>query len=165
MADTPEIVKTMIIRAAPEAVFAFFTDPEKMKQWIGTDVELDARPGGVFRVVPNRTDVIRGRYLEISPPSRVVFTWGFEGEGQGLPAGASVVEITLRPVENGTELRLVHRALPQGIREAHATGWVHYLARIEVAAEGGAAGPDPLADPNVRHGTPASAPQTATGSG
>ncbi len=152
MADVPEIVKTMTIRATPEALFAFFTDPEKMKQWIGTDVELDARPGGVFRVVPNRADVIRGRYLEITPPSKVVFTWGFEGDGQALPVGASVVEITLRPVEGGTEVRLVHRALPDGIREAHAAGWSHYLARIAVAAEGGSPAPDPLADPNIRHG-------------
>jgi uncharacterized protein YndB with AHSA1/START domain len=152
MADSPEIVKVVTIRATPEALFAFFTDPAKMTQWIGTAVELDARPGGVFRIVPNRADVIRGRYLEVTPPSRVVFTWGFEGEGQGLPPGASVVEITLRPVDGGTEVRLVHRALPDGIREAHAAGWSHYIARITVAAEGGAAGPDPLADPNIRHG-------------
>ena len=154
MTDVPEIVKTVTIRATPEALFAFFTDPAKMKQWIGTEVELDARPGGVFRVVPNRADVIRGRYLEVTPPSRVVFTWGFEGDGQALPPGASVVEITLRPVDEGTEVRLVHRALPDGIREAHAVGWSHYVARIAVAAEGGDAGPDPLADPNIPHGSP-----------
>lgn len=154
MTDVPEIVKTVTIRATPEALFAFFIDPAKLKQWIGTEVELDARAGGVFRVVPNRTDVILGHYLEVTPPSRVVFTWGFEGDGQALPSGASVVEITLRAVEGGTELRLVHRALPDGIREAHAAGWAHYIGRIAVAGEGGDPGPDPLANPNVRHGAP-----------
>jgi uncharacterized protein YndB with AHSA1/START domain len=156
MADrpAPEIVKTVIIRAAPEALFAYFTDPTKMLEWIGTEVDLDPRPGGLFRVVPNRVDVIRGRYLEVTPPSKIVFTWGFEGDGQALPAGASVVEITLRPVDEGTELRLVHRALPDGIREAHAAGWSHYVARIALAAEGGEPEADPLADPNIRHGEP-----------
>jgi uncharacterized protein YndB with AHSA1/START domain len=153
MADSSELVKTVVIRASPETVFAFFTDPAKMLEWIGTEVELDPRPGGVFRVVPNRSDVVRGQYLEVTPPRKVVFSWGFEGASQALPPGASVVEITLRPVEQGTEVRLVHRALPDGIREAHADGWSHYLARIAIVAEGGAAGPDPLADPRVRHGT------------
>jgi uncharacterized protein YndB with AHSA1/START domain len=152
MANSPELVKTVVIRANPEVVFAFFTDPAKMLEWIGTEVELDPRPGGVFRVVPNRSDVVRGEYLEVAPPWKIVFTWGFEGASQALQPGASVVEITLRPVEQGTEVRLVHRALPDGIREAHAGGWSHYLARIAVVAEGGDAGPDPLADPRIRHG-------------
>lgn len=146
------VVKTMIVHAPPADVFAFFTDPEKMLQWIGTAVELDPRPGGIFRVVPNRVDVIRGTYLEVSPPWRVVFTWGFEGSGQALPAGGSVVEVTLRAVDVGTEIRLVHRALPNVVREDHAAGWAHYLARLATAAHGGSPGPDPLADPSIRHG-------------
>jgi uncharacterized protein YndB with AHSA1/START domain len=164
MTDVPEIVKTITIRAEPEAVFEFFTDAAKMAQWIGTEVELEPRVGGVFRVVPNRADVIRGRYLEVTPPVRVVFTWGFEGDGQALQPGASVVEITLRRVEGGTELTLVHRALPDGLREAHAAGWSHYVARIATAAEGGDPGTDPLADPNIRHGTstPASTSRGST---
>jgi uncharacterized protein YndB with AHSA1/START domain len=152
---SPEIVKTIFVRTTPERLFPFFTDPAKMLLWIGTEVELDARPGGMLRIVPNRVDVIRGTYLEITPPTRVVFTWGFEGPGQALPAGASVVEIVLRPVEGGTEVRLTHRALPDGIREAHAAGWTHYLDRIATAALGGVLGADPLADPSIRHGAPA----------
>ena len=150
--EPPPIVKTLIVRAPPEAVFPFFTDPRLMREWIGTEIELDPRPGGVFRVVPNRVDVIRGTYLEVTPPTRVVFTWGFEGDGQGVPPGASIVEITLRPVPEGTEVRLVHRSLPDVIREAHADGWSHYLARVRIAAERGDPGPDPLADPSVAHG-------------
>ena len=161
MTDSPELVKTVVIRAKPEEVFAFFTDPVKMREWIGTEVELDPRPGGIFRVVPNRTDVVRGEYLEVTPPSKVVFTWGFEGSGQTLRPGASVVEITLRRVEEGTEVRLVHRALPDGIREAHTVGWSHYLARVALVAEGGDAGPDALADPRVRHGSAGSPPGTS----
>jgi len=152
---SPEIVKTIFVRATPEQLFPFFTDPAKMLLWIGTEVDLDARPGGTLRIVPNRVDVIRGTYLEITPPTRVVFTWGFEGSGQALPAGASVVEIVLEPVEGGTEVRLTHRALPDGIREAHAAGWTHYLDRIATAAIGGDAGADRLADPSIRHGAPA----------
>src|SRR5439155_2856198 len=100
------LVKIITIAASPAQVFSFFTDPAKMRQWIGTAVELEPRPGGLFRVVPNGVDVIVGTYLEVTPPSKVVFTWGFEGAGQVLPAGGSLVEITLRPVDGGTEVRL-----------------------------------------------------------
>jgi len=148
------LVKTIIVRTTPTRLFAFFTDPDAMRLWIGTDIEIDPRPGGTFRVVPNRSDVIVGKYVEVDPPSRVVFTWGFDGEGQALPAGGSLVEITLTPVPEGTELRLVHRALPASMRDPHAHGWDHYLARIAAAAVGHEPGPDPLANPAIRHGAP-----------
>ena len=148
----PVVDQRVIIAATPAAVFAFFTDAAKMLRWIGTDVEIDARVGGVFRVVPNRVDVISGRYLEVDPPRRVVFTWGYEGDGHGVPAGSSVVEITLRPVEGGTEVQLIHRALPSDRVDTHARGWSHYLARVGIVAGGADAGPDPLNDPGIRHG-------------
>jgi uncharacterized protein YndB with AHSA1/START domain len=158
MADTPTprpaIERTITIAAPRETVFAFLTDPQRMREWMGTTVDIDPRPGGRFRVVPNRVDVIRGEYLEVLPPSRVVFTWGFEGDGQALPAGASVVEITLTEVPGGTELHLVHRAVPDPLHDQHAFGWGHYLERLLVAATGGAPGPDRFADPSIRHGQP-----------
>lgn len=152
MSSASRIEKRITIAARPEEVFAFFTDPVKMLRWIGTDVELDPRVGGVFRVVPNRVDVIAGKYLEIDPPHRVVFSWGYEGDGHGVPAGSSVVEVSLRAVERGTEVVLVHRALPDDAIDAHEGGWQHYLARMALAALGHDAGPDPLADPAIRHG-------------
>jgi uncharacterized protein YndB with AHSA1/START domain len=145
------VVKTIVISASPEHVFTFFTDPARMLRWIGTAVELDPRPGGLFRVMPNGVDVIVGKFLELTPPSRVVFTWGFEGSGQALPAGASIVEVTLRAVPGGTEVRLVHRSLPEDMIERHDFGWQHYIARIASAAEGRDPGPDPWADPAYRH--------------
>ena len=151
--ETPgrALVKTITVAATPEQVFAFFIDPVKMLRWIGTEVELEPRPGGIFRVKPNGVDVIAGRYVEVTPPSRVVFTWGFEGSGQALPAGGSIVEITLRPVAGGTEVRLVHRALPDNMIEPHGAGWEHYLARVASSAEGRDPGPDALASATVRH--------------
>ena len=64
------------IAARPETVFSFFTDPDRMIQWKGIEATLDARPGGVYRVNINGRDVARGEYLEVTPHSRIVFTWG-----------------------------------------------------------------------------------------
>jgi uncharacterized protein YndB with AHSA1/START domain len=119
---------------------------------MGIRAEIDPRPGGIYRVEPNGRDVIRGEYLEVVADSRVVFTWGFEGAGYKVPAASSRVEIDLTPEGKGTRLRLTHRELPPEAREGHDGGWSHYLGRLKTVSEGGEVGPDPMADPAVRHG-------------
>jgi uncharacterized protein YndB with AHSA1/START domain len=133
------------IRAEPETVFAFFTDPDKMIQWKGRAAELDPRPGGIYRVDVTGGHVARGEYVELDPPRRVVFTWGWEGEDAVVRPGASTVEITLTEQEGGTLVRLQHRDLPEAERQPHSHGWDHYLERLAITAAGGDAGPDPWA--------------------
>jgi uncharacterized protein YndB with AHSA1/START domain len=131
------------IAAPPEAVFPFFTDPEKMRRWNGMDHKLDPQPGGIYRVDMDGTHVVRGEYVEVSPPHRVTFTWGWEDGGIPVPAGSTTVEITLTADGDDTIVRLVHRGLPLEAVESHAAGWRHYLARLAVAGAGGDPGPDP----------------------
>jgi uncharacterized protein YndB with AHSA1/START domain len=38
------------IRAPPQTVFAFLTDPAKMVRWMGTQATFDPRPGGTYRL-------------------------------------------------------------------------------------------------------------------
>lgn len=133
------------IAARPETVFAFFTDPARMILWKGIEATLDPRPGGIYRVSINGRDVARGEYLEVVPNSRVVFTWGWEGAESPLPPGSSTVEVSLVPDGDGTLVRLRHTGLPAEIRDVHAAGWEHYLARLTGAAEGHPMGPDPWA--------------------
>jgi len=119
---------------------------------LGITAELDPRPGGVFRVDPNGRDVIRGKFLEVVAPSRLVFTWGGRIPDTVCRPGSTVVEITLRRRGSGTLVRLTHRDLPEAARETHESGWIHYLDRLKVVSEGGDPGPDPLADQRVQHG-------------
>ena len=59
------------IAASPTDVFPYFTDPEKLTAWKAATVELEARPGGRFRMdVTGRGDVAHGEYLDIEPPHR-----------------------------------------------------------------------------------------------
>ena len=85
-----------------------------------------------------------GRFLQVDPPRRIVFTWGWEIERSPLPPGSSVVEVELIPQADGTLVRLTHRDLPPGEVPAHQAGWSHYLDRLAVRAGGGDPGPDPL---------------------
>jgi uncharacterized protein YndB with AHSA1/START domain len=143
MSTSPAIVREVRIGVPPEAVFPYFTDPDKMIVWKALEATLDPRPGGVFRIDVTGRDVARGEYVEIDPPHRVVFTFGWESEGSPLPPGASTVEITLVPDDGGTLVRLVHTGVPEQIAAGSTEGWDHYLPRLVLAAEGGDPGPDP----------------------
>ena len=133
------------VHAAPETVFRYFVDADLYRQWQGGDAELDARPGGLYRVrMPGET-VVEGTYVLVDAPRRVVFTWGWVGSAE-VPPGSTTVEVTLTADEDVTVVRLVHRGLPSASsRDEHAGGWGHYLARLTVAAAGGDPGSDPMA--------------------
>jgi uncharacterized protein YndB with AHSA1/START domain len=133
----------VLIAAPPDVVFPYFTDPARMVAWMGVAALLDPRPGGTFRLEANGRDVVLGEYLEVAPPHRVVFTWGFDGSQRVIEPGASRVEVTLEPDGDGTRVVLLHHGLPEPTRAGHDEGWAHYLARLASAAAGDPPGPDP----------------------
>lgn len=149
--------RRMFIDAPPTRVYELLTDPELLAEWIAPIVSADPRPGGELRWTHEHGDTMVGAYVELVPDRRVVFTFGWEREDIGVPAGSTVVEIDLRPKQGGTELRLVHRGLAGPMADAHAGGWLNYLGRLGAAAEGRDPGPDalaggrvPTADPETR---------------
>src|SRR5919204_2366136 len=100
--DTKVIERTITIEASPETVFGLLTDPKEYVRWKGRVAALEPRPGGVFRVqFAEPQQIAAGRYVEVVPNRRVVFTWGWEGDELG-PPGSSTVEITLEPAGRGT---------------------------------------------------------------
>ncbi|HYP48114.1 MAG TPA: SRPBCC domain-containing protein [Thermoleophilaceae bacterium] len=134
------------VAASPQTVFEFFTDPDKMTRWMGSVVELEPEPGGDLRIDLNGRWVASGEFVEVTPPSRVVFTWGWE-EGMAVAPGSSTVEITLQPDGAGTLVRLTHRDLPSDEECAsHDHGWAGYLDRLAIATAGGDPGPDLVAE-------------------
>jgi uncharacterized protein YndB with AHSA1/START domain len=146
VSDIDAVESEIRIDGAPEAVFAYLVDPDKMVRWMGSHAESDPRPGGVYAVDINDQARARGRYVEVVPHTRIVFTFGWEGDRK-VPPGSSTVEVTLTPDGNGTLLRLVHRGLlAAAMRDQHRDGWQLYLARLSVAAGGGKPGPDPNAN-------------------
>ena len=137
---TAEPVRASIhIEAPPEKVWEFFTRPEALVRWMGEYAVLEPEPGGEFSVDIKGAPV-RGRYLELEPPHRLVLSWGYAGSRE-LPPGASTVEVRLARDGAGTRVQLEHRDLPDPERPRHAAGWKHYLARL-TAARAGDPGPD-----------------------
>ena len=142
MAAEP-LTASVHIEAAPEQVFEYFTSPEALVRWMGDYAVLQPTPGGAFEVDINGVPV-RGRYLEVEPPHRLLVSWGHAGSDR-LPPGASTVEVRLSPAGGGTQVEIEHRDLPADLGAGFGRGWPHFLQRLAVAAAGGDPGPDPLA--------------------
>jgi len=146
-AEQLSVERVIAIDASPETVWQLLVDPEQARRWWGLGATFDARPGGVFRMLVTPGNSAAGEFVEVDPPRRLVYTWGWEEGGGGpnvVPPGSTTVEIDLIPEGRGTTLRLVHRGLPsQASAESHTGGWDHYLGRLRIAAAGGDPGPDP----------------------
>ena len=125
------IIATEHIKAPPEVVFPYFTDPALIIEWIGERAELEPRPGGVFHLEFGDT-AARGAYTSVDPPHRLVFTWGIPGSDT-LPPGGSTVEVVLTPTGEDTIVVLTHRRLPPTHINDHRAGWEHQLARLPTA--------------------------------
>jgi uncharacterized protein YndB with AHSA1/START domain len=120
------------VDAPPERVFRYFTDADAMLAWMGDRARLEPAPGGAF-AVDVRGVAVRGRYLELDPPHRLVFSWGHEGSEE-LPPGASTVEVRLAAAHGGTRVVIEHRDLPAARAAGHGRGWRVFLSRLADAA-------------------------------
>ncbi|MEE8272677.1 MAG: SRPBCC domain-containing protein [Alphaproteobacteria bacterium] len=137
------IRREVFIEAERATVFAFFTDPDKMSRWMGVSHELEPHQGGIFLVDVHHGNVAKGEFREVTPNSRLVYSWGWESVDLGVPPGSSLIEVDLVPKDNGTLLTLTHSGLPEPAVAPHTEGWIHYMGRLVIAAGGGDPGPDP----------------------
>jgi uncharacterized protein YndB with AHSA1/START domain len=166
--ETSVVEHEVRVAARPETVFAYFTDPSKMIEWMGAQATLDPRPGGVCRIVfqppqervdsvsagfgvseppaggaPANVGVMMGEFVEVDPPRHIAFTWGWEQELLATPPQSTAVDVSLTPDGDETVVRLAHRRIPAAAVAFHRAGWGHYLPRLAIAAAGGDPGPDP----------------------
>jgi len=132
-----EYAASIDIDATPEEVFEYLVTPDGMTAWMGQRAVLDPHPDGAFDV-DIAGSPIRGKYLEVDRPRRVVVSWGVAGSDE-LQPGASQVSFTLTPTAHGTRVDLLHSGLPDLMVAGHADGWAHFLPRLLIVAEGGVA--------------------------
>ena len=123
---------TRSIAAAPERVWAAFTNPDEYAAWVwpaewNPTCTIDLRVGGEFRVASELRGLsIRGRYIEIVPITRLVMNWT-----QTNRDGDSLLTISIEPSDGGTELMLTHENFPdEASRDDHERGWTDCLSRL-----------------------------------
>ena len=118
------------LRAEMAVVYHHLTDAAALLTWIATDAVSEPAVGGQVRwVLPNGA-TMAGRYLELQPPRRLVFSYGWEGDLMGVPPESTVVEIDLEPIQDGCRLILRHRLLPDDAADLHRQGWDYFLRRL-----------------------------------
>ena len=104
-------------------MFALLTDPEKILRWMGTEAQVEPRPGGLYLSNVTGARFARGSFREVVPVHRLAYSFGWDGSEE-VPPGSSLIEIDLVEQPDGTLLRLTHSGLPNAEQCAgHAEGW------------------------------------------
>lgn len=125
-----ELVVTRVVGAPPHLVYRAWTTPALFRRWwvpksFGLTLlscELDVRVGGVYRLVfrhPSAAEpmTFHGRYLEVTPPTRLVWTNEEAGDN------GQITTVTFSETEGDT-LVVMHDRYPskEALDEAIASG-------------------------------------------
>ncbi|MCR4265721.1 SRPBCC domain-containing protein [Nitratireductor sp. ZSWI3] len=128
---------------APRAlVFETWTKQEHLDRWscpAGFTMphsEGDIRTGGWFRTCMRSPDGqdhwLSGRYREVVPPERIVFTHAWHDEN-GEPGHETVVEVTFTETPDGRTRMSFHQAFfaSKASRDGHEAGWTESFDKLD----------------------------------
>ncbi|WP_300067487.1 SRPBCC domain-containing protein [uncultured Ruegeria sp.] len=127
--------KTIFLRAEPETVWAYLTEPDRLAEWFhkperplaqGQKLEMFGTTSGDL--------LIWGEVRVAQPPKYLEYTFTVKPMGEAV----SVVKWTLDPVAGGTRLGLQHEGLPQGAEAfglilALDNGWDEHFGKMRTA--------------------------------
>ena len=142
MAATAAVKPSLSIKrrfkAPPQKVFSAWTDPEKVKRWMGPGevktirAENDVRVGGRYRILmqtpAGEEHDVSGVYREVIANEKLVYSWAWKS----MPERESLVTVTFKPDGDGTLLTLTHEQfLDEAARDSHQGGWNGALVKLE----------------------------------
>lgn len=128
-----ELTITRTFDAPVALVFSIWREREHMMRWLGpagftcTYLEMDFRPGGAWRacIASERygQSWMGGRYREIEPERRIVYTFAWE-DGRDQPGLETLVTVTFT-AEGDRTVQTFHQAPFVNVeaRDSHIGGW------------------------------------------
>lgn len=134
-----------VLRCTPERLYRAFTTPLALAKWLppggfcGQVHDFDLRVGGAYRMSFTQLDTgfthsWGGRYLDLQPNRRLVYTATFDDPQ--LP-GEMQTTVEMRAVACGTELHAVQTGIPAAIpTEMCVLGWQESLLNLALLVEG-----------------------------
>ena len=145
VSDDPTILRLeRVLDAAPERVYAAWTDPALLRRWWAAapgwttpEAVTDVRVGGAYRLSMRGTDgitrTVAGEYLEVDPPRRLVYTWQWESNPDLAHIdGVTVVSVDFIAEGSSTRVVLEQRDHDdQAARDSHGRGWRGCLDSLE----------------------------------
>jgi uncharacterized protein YndB with AHSA1/START domain len=131
------------LSASPARAFDLLTDPVEIPKWWGPhgfttpEIELDLRVGGSYRFTmqPPEGDAFHlgGEFTTIDPGTRLAYT--FIWEEPDPDDVATLVNLTLAPVDAGTEVLLMQGPFTTQARlDLHRDGWSDGFERLAALA-------------------------------
>jgi uncharacterized protein YndB with AHSA1/START domain len=141
------------VSASPERVYRAFVEADELLAWLppgemtGRVHAFDARVGGGYVMslfypegetehrgkTAEREDKVRVRFVELTPPSRIVEAVTFDSDEAAF-AGEMTLTVTIEPVPDGSKVTLRFDNLPPGLRpednELGARQSLNQLARL-----------------------------------
>lgn len=121
----------IVLDAEIEQVYRHLTTVEGLLRWMAVEAEVEAVPGGRLQWTHENGATMVGRFIELDPPHRLVFAYGWKDDLMGVPPESTTVEIDLEEDSGRTTLRLLHRSIPADVIEDHHRGWVFFLSRLQ----------------------------------
>ena len=101
-ADADEVTRETVLPAEPADVWRSLTEPERLPQWLGSEAEIELRPGGDLAVRTDDGETRTGWVEEAQAPSRLCFWWSADGDDD-----STRVELDLEEADDGaTRLRV-----------------------------------------------------------
>lgn len=116
------IERTVRISRPIESVWTALTTAEGLARWFGEEAAVDLQPGGTMSLRWSTGDAVEMRVEKVEPPTLFALTWPIEGLQSDTPR-RTFVEFTLRPVDGGTELRVVESGFAQLPDETYASSY------------------------------------------
>ena len=141
--DDRTLTMVRTLNAAPERVFAAWTDPVQFGLWFGpqgmtiTHCHLDLVVGGTWEVTGEgrgTTRAVSGKYLAIDPPRLLSFTWAWHETGSLDTPREHETTVTLqfRAVGQRTEMTLTQlRVRDADGASRHNWGWSGSFEKLE----------------------------------
>jgi uncharacterized protein YndB with AHSA1/START domain len=134
----PSLTVKRHFNAPPAKVFAAWTDPEKVKRWMGPGeiktvrAENDLHVGGRYYIgmltPTGEAHDVSGVYREIVPNQKLVYSWAWKS----TPERESLVTVTFKEEGGGTLLTLTHEQFfDEAARDSHEGGWSGAFVKLE----------------------------------
>jgi uncharacterized protein YndB with AHSA1/START domain len=133
--STSTITISRTVSAPPGRVCEAWTDVTQLAAWwwpqlAGTTYDVDARAGGHYRITsPAIGATVWGRYTEVDPPRRLVFTWNWD-DGEPEAVVADTVVVTFEPAGGATLVTVAHTSASHEPDGGAEQGWNDVLDRL-----------------------------------
>jgi uncharacterized protein YndB with AHSA1/START domain len=148
------LTQTRVIRAPRTRVYEAWTNPEILQKWFGSagkhcpSASVDLRVGGGYRIamapdIPTpgaegescgggQETTAFGKYTKIVPNELLQFTWASNWN----PGEQSQVTVSLKDVEDGTEINILHEDFStEASRDGHNQGWAGCMDKLAAMLE------------------------------